>query len=310
MTKDSSSSTHSYQKGRGEFYSGYCAIIGKPNVGKSTLLNTLINFKLSAVTSKPQTTRNKILGILNGNNFQIIFIDTPGLLTPKYELQRLMQHEIQEAIISADLFLFVVEPFSPPNKEEVAVIDNIISKPTILAINKIDLVEKEVLLPVIEQYQKFPFKEVYPISALKNKGIEELKQSIIINSPIGEPYYPQDQMTERPERFFVAELIRETIFKYYGEEVPYCTFVEIEEFKERSAGKDYIRAIIYVERATQRAIILGKQGQAIKRLGSIARQNIEVFLNRPVYLELIVKVKEDWRDNKTFIKEKIYGREV
>jgi GTPase len=292
------------------FHSGYCAIIGRPNVGKSTLLNTLLNFKLSAVTSKPQTTRNRILGILNGDNFQIIFIDTPGLLTPKYELQRLMQNEIREAITTADLFLFVVEPFSPPDKDETHTIEQVIAKPTLLAINKIDLVEKVNLLPVIEQYQCFPFKEIHPISALKNTGLEELKQNIINNAPIGQPYYPQDQLTERPERFFVTEIIRENIFKYYGEEIPYCTFVEIEEFKERSVSKHYIRAVIFVERATQRAIILGKGGQAIKRLGSIARENIEQFLNRPIYLELVVKVKEDWRDNKSFIKEKFYEREV
>lgn len=255
-----------------EFHSGYCAILGRPNVGKSTLLNTLINFKLSAVTSKPQTTRNRILGILNSNDFQVIFIDTPGLLTPKYQLQKSMQNEIQEAIVSADLFLLVVEPFSPPDKEELLLIENIISKPIILAINKIDLIEKASLLPLIENYQKYPFKEVHPISALNKKGIDELKKSIVANLPLGEAFYPQDQLTERPERFFVAELIRETIFKYYGEEIPYCTIVEIEEFKERSSGKDYISAIIYVERVSQRAIILGKGGQAIKRLGSIARK--------------------------------------
>ncbi len=293
-----------------DFHSGYCAIIGRPNVGKSTLLNTLLDFKLAAVTSKPQTTRNKILGILNGENFQIIFIDTPGLLTPKYELQRVMQSEIHEAIATADLFLFVVEPFAPPDKEELQTIEQIISKPVILAINKIDCVDKEKLLPIIEQYQKFPLKEIHPISALKNTGIKELKLSIINNASIGQPFYPQDQLTERPERFFVAEIIRENIFKYYGEEIPYCTLVEIEEFKERAAGKNYIRAIIYVERATQRAIILGKQGQAIKRLGSIARQGIEQFLDRPVYLELIVKVQADWRENKSFIREKFREREI
>ncbi len=292
-----------------EFHSGYCAIIGRPNVGKSTLLNTLINFKLSAVTSKPQTTRNKILGILNSNNYQVIFFDTPGLISPKYQLQKMMQNEIKDAIISADLFLLVVEPFDPANQEELSLIENIISKPTILVINKIDLIDKATILPLIDIYQKYPFKEAHPISALNKKGIEELKKSVVANLPLGEAFYPQDQLTEHPERFFVTEIIRETIFKHYGEEIPYCTIVEIEEFKERPASKDYIRAIIYVERVSQRAIILGKGGQAIKRLGSIARKNIEFFLNRPVFLELRVKVKEDWRNNEFFIKEKIYRPE-
>jgi GTP-binding protein Era len=287
-----------------DFHSGYTAILGKPNAGKSTLLNSLINFTLSAVTSKPQTTRNKILGILNGENFQAIFIDTPGILKPKYELQRLMQDEITEAIETADLFLLVVEPFEPPNQDEIKLIENIISKPIILAINKTDLVEKESLLPLIGQYQKFNFKEIHPISALKRTGIDELKKSIVTTLPEGQPFYPQDQIAERSEKFFAAEIIRESIFKYYGEEIPYSSLVEIEEFKERKIGKDYIKAVIYIERATQRAIILGKGGQAIKRLGSIARGNIENFLGRPVFLELFVKVKEDWREDGKFIKEK------
>jgi GTP-binding protein Era len=290
----------------GIFKSGYAAILGRPNVGKSTLLNTLINLKLSAVTRKPQTTRNKILGILNSKEFQVLFIDTPGILKPKYFLQRLMQHEIQDAITTADLFLLVVEPFSSPEKEEIELIEYIIAKPTILVINKIDLIEKEKLLPLLGEYQKFPFKEIHPVSALKNNGIEQLKKNILANLPEGAPYYPQDQITERPEKFFAAEIIRETIFKYYGEEIPYSSFVEIEEFKERSSNKDYIRAVIYVERPNQRAIVLGKGGQAIKRLGSIARKNIEEFLGRPVYLELFVKIKGDWRDDERFIKEKLF----
>ena len=256
----------------GDFHSGYCAIVGRPNVGKSTLLNSLINFKLSAVTSKPQTTRNQITGILNGKNYQAIFIDTPGILTPKYKLQKSMQIEIQEAIASADLFVLVVEPFKMPDTQEEQLIKEIIVKATILAINKIDQAEKDSLLPLIEQLQRYSFKEIHPISALNNNGIEELKKSIIKNLPIGQPFYGQDQITIRNERFFAAELIRESIFKYYGEEIPYCTIVEIEEFTERQNSKDYIRAVIYVERVTQRAIILGKGGQAIKRMGSIAIQ--------------------------------------
>lgn len=286
---------------------GYVAILGKPNVGKSTLLNLLINFKLSVVTKKPQTTRNKILGILSQENLQAVFIDTPGLLKPRYGLQRLMQKEIDAAIETADLFVFVIEPYELPNNDEIKLIESITNKPAILVINKVDDVEKEQILPIIEKLRHYNFKDIFPISALKNIGVAELKKSIFNNLPYGEPYYPTDQITERPEKFFVAEIIRETIFKYYGEEIPYSTLVEIEEFKERDFGKNYIRAIIYVERANQRAIILGKAGQAIKRLGSIARENIEQFLDRPVFLELFVKVKENWRDDERFIREKIYN---
>lgn len=285
---------------------GYVAILGRPNVGKSTLLNTLLNFKLSAVTKKPQTTRNKILGILSEENMQAVFIDTPGLLKPKYGLQRLMQKEIREAIETADLFLLVIEPYEPLTNDELKLIEQIVKKPTILIINKIDEIGKERILPLIENCQQYSFREIHPISALKNEGVQELKQSIFVNLPEGEPYFPTDQITERPEKFFVAELIRETIFKYYGEEIPYSTLVEIEEFKERDYGKNYIKAIIYVERANQRAIILGKSGQAIKRLGSIARENIEKFLDRAIFLELFVKVKENWRDDEQFIKEKTF----
>lgn len=285
---------------------GYVAILGRPNVGKSTLLNALLNFKLAIVTPKPQTTRNKFLGILNDENYQIIFIDTPGILKPQYTLQRLMQKEISSAISTADLFLIMAEPFSPPNEEEIKLIKKVSAHPMILAINKIDCVEKPSLLPIIESYRQFPFREIHPISALKQDGLEDLKKSIIANLPVAEALYPKDQLSERPERFFVAEFIQETIFTNYGEEIPYSTIVEIEEVKEREIGKTYIRAIIYVQKQTQRAIILGKDGAAIKKMGSIARKKIEQFLDKPVYLELVVKVKEDWRDNESFIKNILY----
>lgn len=289
-----------------DFKAGYVAIVGRPNVGKSTLLNALINYPLSAVSPKPQTTRNKIIGILSEANGQAIFIDTPGILKPKYGLQKLMQKEIHDAIETADLYLMVVEASTNPSQDEIELINQIIAKPTILAINKVDTVVKSSLLPLIDIYKTYPFREIFPISALKNIGLEELKQSILNNLPVGSPYFPTDQITEHPERFFVAEIIRQTIFNTYGEEIPYSTLVEIEEFKERSVGKNYIRAIIYVERSSQRAILLGRGGQAIKRLGSLARTQIENFLGRPVYLELFVKVKENWRDDERFIKEKIY----
>jgi GTP-binding protein Era len=290
-----------------DFRAGYVAIVGKPNVGKSTLLNVLINYRLSAISPKPQTTRHKILGIFNGPNYQVVFIDTPGYLKPKYELHRFMQKEITEAVETADLAVVMVEPFNDPGPDEITIIEAVKHLPRILVINKIDLIEKPRLLPLIDKYRVYEFLEIHPISALTGSGIDELKESIIKHLPLGTPFYPQDQITEKPERFFVAELIREGIFHRYGEEIPYSTTVEVEEFQERPSGKkDYIRAVIYVEKPTQRAIILGKNGQAIKKLGSEARKNIESFLGRPVYLELFVKVKPDWRENKQFIKDTVY----
>lgn len=288
------------------FKSGYIAIIGKPNVGKSTLLNSLLNYKLSIVTPKPQTTRHRILGILNGANFQALFIDTPGMIKPTYLLQKIMQKEVRTALEDADLILLMIEPKNLPEENEKRTIKGLLKKPAILVINKIDTVDKKQLLPIIEEYSQMGFKEIYPISALYNDGVEDLKKGIVENLPAGEPFYPVDQITERPERFFVAEIIRESIFNHYGEEIPYSTTVEIEEFKERNKGKDYIKAVIYTEKASQKAILIGKQGQALKKVGSLARKNIENFLGRSVYLELWVKVKEGWRQDETFIRDKIY----
>jgi GTP-binding protein Era len=288
------------------FKSGYVAIIGKPNVGKSTLLNSILKYKLSIISPKPQTTRHRVLGILNGEGFQALFLDTPGMIKPAYPLQKLMQREIRSALEDADMILFMIEPKDLPDENEKKTIQPLLKKPSILVINKIDLVDKREILPIIEEYSQMGFKEIFPISALHNDGVEDLKKGIIENLPTGEPFYPQDQLTERPERFFVAEIIREAIFTHYGEEIPYSTTVEIDEFKERGRAKDYIKAIIYTERDSQKAILIGKDGRALKRVGSMARNNIENFLSRGVFLELWVKVKEAWRHDEPFIKDKIY----
>jgi GTP-binding protein Era len=291
-----------------DFKSGYVAIIGKPNVGKSTLLNSLLKYKLSIVSSKPQTTRHRILGILNGENFQALFIDTPGMIKPAYPLQKLMQKEIRSALEDADLILLMIEPNNLPDESEKRVIESFLKKPAILVINKVDTVDRRAILPLIEEYGKKNFKDIFPIAALYNDGVEALKKGIVENLPAGEPFYPPDQITERPEKFFVAEIIRETIFNHYGEEIPYSTTVEIEEFKDRGAAKTYIKAVIYTERDSQKAILIGKDGRALKRVGSVARENIEYFLNHSVYLELWVKVKEAWRSDETFIHDKIYHK--
>lgn len=288
---------------------GYCGIFGKPNVGKSLLLNRLLNTPLSIVSQKPQTTRHKILGILSEKDYQIVFLDTPGVLKPKYLLQEFMVKEIDESLESSDVALFVCEPFGPPDELESEILKKIKekNKPCVVAINKVDLIKKELILPLIATYSEMGFSDIYPISALKNIGIEELKEGIVKYLKEGEPYYEPDMISEKNERFFVAEFIREAIFNLYGEEIPYSTTVEIEEFKEREQGKDYIRAIIYVEKPSQRKIIIGKEGKAIKKLGTIARKRIEAFLGKEVYLELWIKVKENWRKDAQFIKKTVYG---
>ncbi len=292
-----------------KFKAGYVAIVGRPNVGKSTLINNFLRFKLSIVTPKPQTTRHRILGVLNGEGYQIIFLDTPGIMEKaKYNLHKWMIKRAIEAMDEADLVLFVVEPMQP-TEADLKILDAIKerNKKTVLVINKIDRVPKVEVLPVIDTYSKlYDFADVVPISALKLINTDELLDVIIKNLPEGEPFYPPDMLTDRPERFFVAEIIREKVFQLYGEEIPYSTAVEIEIFKERDdehGGKDYIRAVIYVERDSQKAILIGRGGQALKKVGMRARQEIEEFLGRPVYLELWVKVKPKWRKNEAFLKE-------
>src|SRR3989304_1316439 len=265
------------------FKSGYVAIVGKPNVGKSTLINDFLGCKLSIVTPKPQTTRKKIMGVLTKNEYQIVFYDTPGIMEPKYELQKYMVKEAYAAIEDTDFF----EKLSHLNI------------PVILAINKIDLVEKDSLIPILSAYDKrFKFAEIVPISALKGTNLDLMLNLVVKYLPEGEPFYPEDYMTDYNERFLASEIIREKVFEFYGEEIPYSTTVEIEEFKEREAGKDFIKAIIFVERDSQKGIIIGENGKAIKRVGVIAREEIEKQIGRKVYLELWVKVMEKWRKDK------------
>jgi GTP-binding protein Era len=282
-------------------------IIGRPNAGKSTLLNQLLDFKLSIVTPKPQTTRHRILGILNEENVQIIFLDTPGLIRPKYELQSAMMKIADQAIQSADLLLVMADVTSSEDKDFIL---NLLqgeikdrSIPKILALNKADLIAKDKLLPLIQNFDASGFfKEIIPISALKNDGVDTVKKCIVNYLPFAEKFYPEDTLTEMPEKFFVSEIIREKIFMLYGKEIPYSTDVMIEEFREGQNTKDFIRAAILVERPSQKSILIGKKGEAMKRVGEMARKDIETFLDRKVFLELWVKVKEDWRKNKSVLK--------
>ncbi len=286
---------------------GYVAIIGRPNAGKSTLLNQLLNFKLSIVTPKPQTTRQRILGILDEKDFQIIFLDTPGLIRPKYELQSAMMKIADQAIKSADVLLvmadanahedvdFILQLFRDPLKD--------LRIPKILLLNKVDLLQKENLLPLIKKCDETGFfHDIIPVSALKNDGLSAVKKCLVELLPVNEKFYPEDTLTEQPEKFFVSEIIREKIFLLYSKEIPYSTDVLIEEFRESPSLKDYIRAAIIVERPSQKSILIGKKGEALKRVGESARKDIEAFLDRRVFLELWVKVKEDWRKNKSVLK--------
>lgn len=283
------------------FKSGYVAIVGKPNVGKSTLINDFLGCKLSIVTPKPQTTRKKIMGVLTKEEYQIVFYDTPGVMEPRYELQKYMVKEAFDAIEDADVVLMMAEPFEPPTEWDKEILKKLsqVNTPVILAINKIDLIEKDSLIPILSAYdQQFKFAEIVPISALKGTNLDLMLNLIVKYLPEGEPFYPEDYMTDYNERFLASEIIREKVFEFYGEEIPYSTTVEIEEFKEREAGKDFIKAIIFVERDSQKGIIIGENGKAIKRVGVIAREEIEKQIGRKVYLELWVKVMEKWRKDK------------
>jgi GTP-binding protein Era len=296
-----------------KFRAGYVAIIGEPNVGKSTLMNSLLEQKISIVTAKPQTTRRRTLGILNGEGYQAIFLDTPGILKPKYLLQKAMVETAYSAIDDADIVFLMIEAGFPEiehDEKRELVLSSVkrAEKPSFLLINKIDLVPKAGLLPIIDRYSKLSlFKEIIPISALNHENLDDLKETLIRYLPVGEPYFPQDAITDQPERFFVAELIREKVFEKYRDEIPYSTEVEVVEFKEREGMKDFISAEISVERDSQKGILIGKGGTALKQVGELARKEIEEFLGRSVFLEVRVKVRRDWRRDERWLKRLGYG---
>ena len=292
---------------------GYIAIVGKPNVGKSSLLNVLVQEKISSVSPKPQTTRFNLLGILNYEDAQFIFIDTPGIMKKvKDKLDEFSLSEIEKAIDDADVIVLLVEP-KLPDEEDLRIIEILKNKnkPIVLAINKIDLVkDKRELLPIIENYSKLhEFKEIIPISVIYRDGIDILIENIRKFLPDLEgPYYEDDVITDKPLRVLVAEIIREKIYLLYKDEIPYATAVKVEEYidpdehPEQKRDKVYIRAVIYVERDSQKGIIIGENGKRIKELGTISRKEIERLIGKPVYLELWVKVKEHWRRNESFIR--------
>jgi GTP-binding protein Era len=283
-----------------DFRCGYVTVAGRPNVGKSTLTNKLLNYPLSIVSPKPQTTRHRIMGILSGEQYQVIFQDTPGIMVPGYELQKQMVAGAWTAIEESDLVLLMVEAGRQETDPEMEIVGRISrqKKQAILAINKIDLIPKERLLPLIDSYSRsYSFREIIPISALKNDGLDLLSRAIIANLPRQPPFYPPEELTDRPQRFFVAEIIRQKVFSLYGEEIPYSTAVVIDEYVEREGAKDYVRAIVVCERQSQKGIIIGKRGEAIKRLGAAAREDVEALTGEGVFLELRVEVRKKWRQD-------------
>ena len=285
---------------------GYVAIVGLPNAGKSTLMNVYLEQKVSIVSPKPQTTRANVTTILSGEDFQIVFIDTPGLLKPKYKMQEVMASLVGTAVNAADVILFVVDcsAFSERlNPGEIKISKQLASRKVIIALNKIDLKKKHELLEIIQKYSEaFPGAEIFPISALKRDGTNELFGAILESIPEGVKLYPDDIISTEPEKFFVAEIIREAVFMSLNDELPYSSAVIIENYEEKSP-KVVIYASILVEKDSQKPIVIGRKGDKIKEIGTKARLAIEEFLETEVYLDLNVKVRKDWRNKDIFLRE-------
>ncbi len=283
-------------------------MFGMPNAGKSTLVNRFLDFNLSVVNRKAQTTRNKILGVLNEEDIQIIFLDTPGYIeNPEYELQTYMVNEIKTSFEEADVVIHLID-INRFNLENFKKIFDTISKfipdkKQIIVLNKIDLVsKKEIADTILDISNELKDIEIVPVSAYKSENLDELKKLIIDNLPEENKFFDDDFLTNKPEKFFVAEIIRGAVLDNFHQEIPYSVYVNIAEFSERKNRKDYINAEIIVERESQKMIIIGKGGESLKKLGTFARKKIEKFLGRQVYLELFIKVKKDWRKDKIFLK--------
>jgi GTP-binding protein Era len=289
------------------FKSGFIGIIGRPNAGKSTLFNAIVGDKISIITDKPQTTRNKITGIKNLPDAQLIFLDTPGMHKPKTPLNRAMVQTTRETISSVDVLLMLIEANSDVQPHDLFLIESLaqIKAPVFLVINKIDLIEKKFLLPLIDKFRTlYDYREIFPVSALKGDGIEDLLDAIKEILPEGPQYYPSDMITDAPERFIAAEFIREKITLLTKQEIPYATAVEIELFKE-DEEKNLIRisAAINVEKESQKAIMIGKKGAMLKNIGTQARMDMEKIFGARVFLELFVRVKEDWTSSDRMLQE-------
>ena len=289
--------------------SGFVNIIGNPNVGKSTLMNQLVGEKLSIITSKAQTTRHRIMGIVNGEDFQIVYSDTPGILKPNYKLQEKMMKFVRGAITDADVLLYVTDTVEDSDRSaEIIEKVRLSSIPTIVVINKVDLTTPDKLVALVEKWQALlPDAIIAPCSAKENFNVEGVFNLILERLPKGEPFYPKDTLTDKTLRFFASEIIREKILLNYDKEIPYSCEIAIESYKEEPTI-DRISATIYVARNSQKGIIIGHKGEKLKKVGQAARHDLEAFLQKKVFLELYVKVQEDWRNNDSQLKR--FGYEL
>ncbi len=292
---------------KGGFRSGYVALIGRPNVGKSTLMNRMLGEKLSIVTNKPQTTRNRILGIKTTATFQILFLDTPGIHRSKHRFNEIMLKTSLSTLEDADLILFLVDALQSIGQGERFILDKLhdVITPKLLIINKIDRTRKQRLLPLIDEYKKrMDFQEILPISALTGDGVAALEDLIPSFLPEGPPYFPEDSLTDLSQRFMIAEMIREKVIQRTQKEIPHVVAVKVEAVKKRE-GEELIDvdALIYTEKDSQKGILIGRRGQMLKEIGMAARPEIEEFLGSRVYLRLWVKVRKDWRSQLRMLKE-------
>ncbi len=290
--------------------SGFVNIIGNPNVGKSTLMNQLVGEKLSIITSKAQTTRHRIMGIVSGEDFQIVYSDTPGILKPSYKLQESMMKFVTGALVDADIILYVTDTVEQSDRSA-EIIGNIRRSgiPTIVVINKIDLTTPDVLEMLVEKWRaELPDTVVVPVSAKESFNIEGLFKMILERLPEGPAFYPKDTLTDKTLRFFASEIIREKILRMYDKEIPYCCQIEIESYKEEPTI-DRIAATIYVARDSQKGILIGHKGEKLKRVGQAAREDMEHFLDKKVFLQLFVKVSDDWRNDERRLRQFGYEQE-
>lgn len=288
------------------FKSGFVAVIGRPNVGKSTLINSLIGQKIAIMSDKPQTTRNKIMCVLTTDNEQVIFLDTPGIHKPLHKLGEYMVKAAEGTLKEVDAILFVVDATEDLGGGERYIMERLqaTKKPVILIVNKLDLIDRQSVLPIIEKYTKaYDFAGVVPISAKEKMNLDSLLAELNKYLPEGPQYYPADTVTDQPERLIAAEMIREKVLHLTRDEIPHAIAVDIEEMKSRANDKVYIRATIYVERESQKGIVIGKRGALLKEIGALARKDIETMLGSKTYLDLWVKVKKDWRDRSNVLCE-------